>query len=79
MKFSYDPRYNMAYIRIYEKILEVETIKVSEELNVDLTPDGKVYGIEFLNANEQLKSQDMGKLLVINEATGKTSEVTLAN
>ena len=55
MKLTYDPRYNIAYIRFSKKGLDVETVRVSDELNVDLTPDGKIYGIELLNANEQLK------------------------
>jgi len=29
---------------------------VSDELNVDIAPDGSVYGIELLNANEQLRA-----------------------
>ena len=32
MKLSYDPRYNIAYIRLREKAAEVETIRVSDEL-----------------------------------------------
>lgn len=42
MKLTYDPRYNIAYIRLHEKLVEVETIKVSDELNVDVTPDGTI-------------------------------------
>jgi uncharacterized protein YuzE len=38
MKLSYDPRCNVAYIRLREKIAEMETIRVSDELNVDLAP-----------------------------------------
>ncbi|MGA1874742.1 MAG: DUF2283 domain-containing protein [bacterium] len=78
MRFTYDPRYNIAYIRFHEKGTEVETIKISDELNVDLAPDGTIYGIELLNANEQLKREDMGKLLVINEATGEQKELSLS-
>ena len=37
-----------------------------------------IYGIELLNANEQLKRADMGKLLVVNEATGKEVDVPLS-
>ena len=77
MKFTYDPRYNVAYIRFHEKTTEVETIRISEELAVDLAPDGTIYGIELLNANEQLKREDMGKLLVVNEATGEQKELLL--
>ena len=42
-----------------------------------MSPDGKVYGIELLNANEQLQREELGKLLVKNEATGEESEVLL--
>lgn len=80
MEFSYDPRYNVAYIRFGKKPgkVEVETIQVSEELNIDLAPNGTVYGIELLNANEQLQRGDMSRVLVINEATGERAELPLA-
>ncbi len=78
MRFTYDPRYNIAYIRFHEKSKEVETLKISDELNIDIAPDGTIYGIELLNANEQLQCADMGKLLVINEATGEQKELSLS-
>ena len=77
MQLSYDPRYNIAYIRLKEKTSEVETIRVSDELNVDLAPDGTVYGIELLNANTQLQGQDEGNLVVINQALGNRQKVSL--
>jgi len=77
MKITYDPRHNVAYLRLEEKSAEVETIRISEELNVDLTPDGKIYGIELLNATQQLHAVQDGKLVLENEATGKTVEVSL--
>ncbi|MBI1876711.1 MAG: DUF2283 domain-containing protein [Chloroflexi bacterium] len=78
MRFTYDPRYNIAYIRFQVKQAEVEAIRVSDELIVDMAPDGTVYGIELLNANEQLGREDMGELVVINEATGEQAELPLA-
>lgn len=71
MKISYDPKYNIAYIRLREKTAEIETIHISDELNVDITPDGKIYGIELLNANEQLEITKNGGLVLIDESTGK--------
>ena len=65
MRFTYDPRYNIAYIRLQEKRAEVEAIRISDELSVDMAPDGTVYGIELLNANEQLGREDKGELVVI--------------
>lgn len=77
MELTYDPRFNIAYLRLREKIEEVETIRISEELNVDLTPDGTIYGIELLNANAQLREEHSGALVVINEAVGDRREIPL--
>ncbi|MFB2837590.1 DUF2283 domain-containing protein [Floridanema evergladense] len=70
MKITYDPRYNIAYISLQEKTAQVETIQVSEEMNVDIAPDGTIYGIELLNANQQLAADNQGKVIVVNEALG---------
>lgn len=77
MKLTYDPQRNIAYLRLQEKGGEVETIRISEALNVDLAPDGTVYGIELLNANEQLQASDDGTLIVVNEAIGERREMRL--
>lgn len=77
MKITYDPRYNIAYLRLHEKNSQVETLKISDEINIDIAPDGTIYGIELLNANEQMRKEDKGKLLIINEATGEKAEVVL--
>ena len=39
------------------------------------SPDGKVCGIELLNANEQLQIIGGGKFILTNESTGKTMEL----
>ncbi len=77
MKITIDSKYNVAYIALHAKTEQVETIKVSEEMNVDLAPDGTIYGIELLNANEQLAGEDGGVLVVIDEVRGKLAEVEL--
>jgi uncharacterized protein YuzE len=76
MKITYDPRHNIAYLRLADSPEEVETLHVSDELNVDLSPTGKIYGFELLNANEQLRTL-IGTLTVENEATGVSIEVAL--
>jgi len=77
MRLTYDPRYNIAYLRLRNKGADVETIRLSNQLNVDIAPDGSVYGIELLNANEQLSGEDNGTLVVVNEASLDRSEITL--
>lgn len=78
MKLTYDPRANIAYIRLRARTEQVETIRVSDELNVDLAPDGTVYGIELLNANEQLRAGDGGRIVVVDEAQGEERTLALA-
>jgi uncharacterized protein YuzE len=56
MKITYDPRYNIAYIRLQQKPTEVESIRISDELIVDMAPDRTIYGFELLNANEQMNN-----------------------
>jgi uncharacterized protein YuzE len=78
MKLTYDRDRNIAYLRLRPKGTEVETIQVSDELNVDIAPDGSIYGIELLNANEQLRASDGGKLVLVDEAAGKQFELPLS-
>jgi len=75
MKLTYDPKYNIAYLRFHEKKGEVTTVKISDELNIDLAPDGTVYGIELLNADSQL-SEDRGAFVL--DLAGKRREIPLA-
>jgi len=75
MKLSYDRGRNIAYLCLRPKTVGVETIRVSDELNVDIAPDGSVYGIELLNDNEQLQAADGGKLVLVDAADG--SEVAM--
>ena len=74
MRLSYDPKSNVAYIRFHEKLGQVTTIKISDDMNIDIAPDGTVYGVELLNANEQL-TRDHGALIV--ESGGQRQEITL--
>ncbi|MBE9120527.1 DUF2283 domain-containing protein [Tychonema sp. LEGE 07199] len=78
MKLTYDPRYNVAYIYLQEKTAQVETIQVSDQMNVDIAPNGTIYGIELLNAHQQLGADSQEKLIVVNEALGKSAEIQLA-
>lgn len=76
MHLSYDPRRNIAYLRLRPKTGELEAIRVSDEITIDLAPDGTVAGIEFLNANEQLLG-DGGRLVVSQEGHVGEDEVAL--
>ncbi len=45
MVVSFDVKYNIGYIRFKEKTGEVTSLKISEDLVVDVAADGSVYGI----------------------------------
>ena len=79
MRLNYDPKYDIAYLKFQDKSKEVHTLKVSDELNIDMASDGTIYGIELLNANKQIYRQDEGKLLLINEVTGERAEISLTS
>lgn len=54
MKLTYGPTHNIAYLQLREPSGQVETLHNSDELNIDLDPDGTILGIEFVNANHQI-------------------------
>lgn len=75
MKLTYDPQYNIAYIHLRPRRGKVRTVQVSNELNVDLAADGSIYGIELLNANEQLAGEK--SFIVENSATRTRRKLAL--
>jgi len=77
MKLTYDPKANIAYVRLREKPAEVEALHISDEMNINLTPDGTIYGIELLNATEQLAGDEIKRFVLENPSTGKSTEVLL--
>ena len=78
MQLSYDPRQNIAYLRLREPAgAQVESVQLSDEVNVDLAPDGTLYGIELLNANAQLRACDGGLFVLVDEVAGHRIEVPL--
>jgi uncharacterized protein YuzE len=79
MRLTYDPRHNIAYIRFRERAEteDVETIVVSDEVNIDIGADGRLFGIELLNANVQLQAADSGRLVVV-DSSGQEQAISLA-
>jgi uncharacterized protein YuzE len=77
MKVTYDPAYNIAYLQMRDKTEEVESIKISDEMTIDISPDGKVFGIELLNANDQLGLSQKTPFVFINEENNEKKEMSL--
>ncbi len=52
MKITYDPAVDALYIRFTEEPAEVITQRLSEDVAVNYGPDGRIVGIEILDASE---------------------------
>ena len=54
MKLRYDPEVDALYITFKAEPTEVTTIRLSEDVVVDLGPGDEVVGIEVLDASQHL-------------------------
>ena len=77
MMLTYDLRHDLAYLRLGTPGTHVETVRMSDDVNVDVASDGTVYGIELLHATAQLRRDDDGLLVVVDEARGERRTLTL--
>jgi uncharacterized protein YuzE len=68
---TYDLDHDVAYVRLGTPGSPVTTVRVGDDVNVDLGPDGTVYGVELLHATAQLRGGDGGLLVVVDEALGE--------
>jgi uncharacterized protein YuzE len=77
MRISVNRKLNVAYVHLQDDPDTVETKRLSEDLLMDVGPDGTICGLELLNACEQLRSADLAELEVENEDSGETTRVSL--
>ena len=77
MRISIDAKHNVAYIHLQDRPETVDTVVLSEDLLLDMGPDGTVYGLELLNANEQLRTAGLAQLEIENLESGETTRVKL--
>lgn len=61
MKISYDPKVDVMYIRFKSGKYD-HTKKITDEILVDLAKDGKVLGLEILDAKNQFGEIKPGKI-----------------
>jgi len=72
MKIIYDSKYNIAYLSLKDKKAKnVSTISLSDEVNVDIAPNGVIYGIELLNAKKQLKGGNGDLSFTVSDTVSK--------
>lgn len=52
MKISYDPEVDALTIRFVEERVECETIRINDQVAIDIGPSERVVAIEILDASE---------------------------
>ncbi len=65
MKISYDSEVDALYIRFLEKTVTTE--HVAEGIAIDYTEDGKIAGIEILDARKRFGDVDVLKQIVLED------------
>ena len=54
MRITYDPEVDAAYMRFLEGDYQCTTVRLSEDVAVNIAPGGKVVGMEVLDASKNL-------------------------
>ncbi|MFH1823996.1 MAG: DUF2283 domain-containing protein [Candidatus Firestonebacteria bacterium] len=54
MKIKYDPQVDAAYISFKKEKTQVTTIRINEDIAIDLGPSEEIIGIEILDASIHL-------------------------
>ena len=65
MKITYDPDVDAAYIYFKKGKGQVTTIRLSEDIAVDLGPNEEIWGIEVLSAAKHLGEAVTGRRLKV--------------
>jgi len=58
MKIEYDNQVDAIYIRLQEKYV-MRTVEIEDGLNIDLDENGKLIGLEVLDATERYALTDL--------------------
>jgi uncharacterized protein YuzE len=58
MKIEYDPEVDALYVRLQEKFV-AKTVEVDEGVNIDFDDQGKLIGLEILDATERYTLSDI--------------------
>lgn len=66
MKISYDPEVDALYIRLVEGDYECRTVRLNEEIALNIGPEEKLIGIEILDAKEVLRQGKIPSIILGN-------------
>jgi len=66
MKISYDPEVDAVYIRLVEGQFECRTLRLNEEIALNIGPGETLVGIEILDAKEVLGHGQLPQVVLEN-------------
>jgi uncharacterized protein YuzE len=72
MKISYDEEVDALYIRLVDGPRQCRTVRLSEDVALNMGPGEELVGIEILDAKQVLGSGTLPKLTVENVTLAKT-------
>jgi uncharacterized protein YuzE len=72
MKISYDPQVDALYIRFFDEPAQVTTQRLSEDIAVNYAPDGRIVGIEVLDASEYVFRPGAERTIAVHNLTPVT-------
>jgi len=66
MKIKYDPEADALYISLIDKLYQVKTIHLSENIALDFAKGEKLVGIEILDVKKVLGRGNLPKIILDN-------------
>jgi len=67
MRLSLDPQVDALYIRFIDEPVQVTTQRLSEDVAINYAPDGRIVGIEILDASKNVfRAGSEGQVIVHN-------------
>jgi len=73
MKITYDPEVDAVYIRLIEGECECRTVRLNEEIALNIGPGESLVGIEILDAREVLGKGELPKVVLENLTAAQTA------
>ena len=65
MKITYDPEVDALYIRFVDEPIQVTNQRLSEDVAINYAPDGRIVGIEVLDASQHVFGAGAERRIVI--------------
>ena len=69
MKISFDSQVDALYIRFVDQPAEVTTQRLSEDVAINYAPDGRIVGIEILDASDYVFRSGSERQIEIHNLT----------